>query len=236
MPVGDVEPDLRIPVPRRLRTALRLARQGNWSDFWRVTGRKAFPSWAFYATDVRIVRLRRVREVAVDLGRFRVRPASLADLPRLSRFHDRQERTRGKLEAGDSCFLAEVDDRLAAVAWFAHDGEYWSRAEGIRFRYGREGCWSYWIEVHPEFRLRGALLKLWVDSFALLCARGVTAVYSGIEEANQASVRAHLRLGFEETHRIQMLRVLGATLHRARTPQGRWRVAPGTWQGGDSEN
>ena len=171
----------------------------------------------------------------MDLSRFSVRPATLADLGRLAALHDRGDETRAKLERGDWCFLAEVDDRPAAVAWFAHDGEHRSRADGIRFRYGREGCWSYWIEVHPEFRLRGALLKLWVDSFALLRARGVTAVYSGIEEANAPSVRAHLRLGFEEIRRVQVLRLLGVALHRARRPQGVWRLGAGAWRGADRE-
>lgn len=234
MPVGNSGPETRIPVPRRARTALRLARQGDWSEFWRTSARRALPWWLFYSTDVRIVRLRQVRVVPVDLARFRVRPATLADLGRLSTLHDRGDETRAKLASGDWCFLAEVDDRPAAVAWFAHDGEYRSRAEGIRFRYGPHGCWSYWIEVHPEFRLRGALLKLWIDSFALLRALGVTAVYSGIEESNTPSVRAHLRLGFEELHRVQMVRLLGGTLHRVRTPQGEWRVGAGTWQGEDT--
>ena len=235
MPVGDPDPEPRNPVPRRVRTALRIARQGDWSQLWRTTARQALPWWLFYTNDLRIVRLRRVREVQVDLGRFRVRPATHADLGRLAVLHDRGDEARAKLDQGDWCFLAEVDERPAAVAWFAHDREHRSRADGIRFHYGAQGCWSYWIEVHPDFRLRGALLKLWIDTFALLRARGVTAVYSGIEETNPPSVRAHLRLGFEEIHRVQMLRLVGLTLHRARTPQGSWRVAAGTWRGEDPE-
>jgi len=211
-----------------------MARDGDWSQLWRTAARQTLPWWLFYTTDLRIVRMREVRVVPVGLARFRVRPATLADLGRLAALHDRGAEARAKLEQGDWCFLAEVDERPAAVAWIAHDGEHRSRADGVRFQYGSQGCWSYWIEVHPEFRLRGALLKLWIDTFALLRLRGVTAVYSGIEESNPPSVRAHLRLGFEEIHRVQMVRVFGTTLHRARAPQGSWRLGVGTWRGDDA--
>jgi GNAT superfamily N-acetyltransferase len=212
-------------------TAWRLARRGEWGDVSRTASRRLLPWNLFYADALRFVRLRKVRDIPVPLDHFQVRAAGAGDLELLEALHSRGDGYREKLARGDWCFLAETAGRAAAIAWFSRDGVHVSPESGLEFRYGSDGCWSYWVEVHPDFRLRGALLKLWVGAMAQMRERGVTTVYSAIEEANQPSMRAHLRLGFEEMFELRMVRVLGMVVHRIRPPGGRWRWGLGRWSG-----
>jgi len=224
-----------IPIARKAATIAALARRREWPSLVRAAARRALPPGMFWANHLVIARLRSIRPVAAELGHIRVREATGADETDCQRIHPRAEGYADRFAAGDICTLAYVRDRPAAIAWFQPGPCHRSAPDALEFQVGRAGCWSYWIEVHPEFRLRGAFLKLWVDSLGLLRARGIGTVYTGIEVANRPSMNAHLRLGFEVMFHYRVLRALGVTLHRVGPPGGPAMPRWGGWRGSDPD-
>jgi L-amino acid N-acyltransferase YncA len=208
-------------------------RRREWLQLTRTLLERIPPSLLGY-NRIAIVRLAHVPEMRLRLERFETRLAGPADIPALARIQPRSWYA-SKLAEGDLCTICWAEGEPAAMSWFYPGEAHHSAPNAFDFRLGPRGCWSYWVTVHPDHRMRGALARLWVDSMRILRERGIDVVYSGIEEANQASLRAHCRLGFQVLCRLSVFRLAGLTLHRVGPLDGPrpWRA--GRWRGADPE-
>lgn len=208
---------------RRSLTALRLLRERRWEDLRRAMRHRALPKWLWFRTELLIVLLGDLKTVPLDLSHVHVRPAHEADIPLLQQIRAREDAYRPAFARGDLCTLALVGERPAAMAWFDPRDVHASPVNGYELVVGPEGCYSYGIEVHPDFRLVGAIFKLWEESVRWLDEQGLRSVYAAIPTDNPLSIRSHTRLGFVPLARFSTTRCLGTRRHRLEPEEGERR-------------
>lgn len=233
MPVS-ASPTVTRTRPGRLGRLRRLLREGRWDALRAQVERRLLPGWLFYRRRLVFCRLTEIRRPVRDLAFISVREAGPDDEPLLRRVRDHRLGFAHMFERGDVCYLAMAGERPAAFLWIEPGGVHRSPPSRYRFQLGERGCWSYAVEVHPDFRLKGAFGKLWSDAFDLIRARGFETIYTSMpEDENVVSLRSHTRLGFEVFCRYAVLRLAGATRYRVRWEDGRTERGWGTWSGRD---
>ncbi|GAB4222063.1 MAG: hypothetical protein Kow0062_17740 [Acidobacteriota bacterium] len=218
----------------RVQRLARMVRERRWDALRAQLERRLLPNWLFYRRRLVFCRMTDVRRPARDLPFITVREASPDDEPLLRQVRDHREGFSHMFARGDVCYLALAGERPAAFLWIEPGGVHRSAPARYSFALGERGCWSYAVEVHPDFRLKGAFGKLWSDAFDMIRARGFDAIYTSMpEDENLVSLRSHTRLGFEVLCRFAMLRVLGVTRYRVRWEDGRTERGAGFWEGHD---
>ena len=107
----------------------------------------------------------------------------------------RQE-LEARLQAGSTCYIAEVDDVIAGCMWL-HRGRYFEEELGVVVRCEPlDACvWDYDVFVLPEHRGGFVFPKLWSEVAQRLMAEGVTHSVSLAYAHNDASIRSHCRMG-----------------------------------------
>ena len=105
-----------------------------------------------------------------------------------------------RFAAGSECVAALRDGELLGYAWldFVAVDEIMVRAVFEPAPLGR-AAWDYDVWIAPKYRLGRVFSRLWDEAHALLRARGVEATLSWIAMRNDASIRAHERMG---AHRV----------------------------------
>jgi L-amino acid N-acyltransferase YncA len=225
-----------MPFSRRLSTLRELARARRWGDLRLALWTATLPKFLFFYNVFVFVRLLEVKSTRLKMDHVEVREATREDLDDLRQVRDRAKGYDASFEAGHRCFLARVKGRPAAFLWFVTGETHRSGPNRYEIVLGPRSCYSYGVEVHKDFRLGGAILKLWIEAVRALRERGIETVYGAIPEQNHASVRTHLRLGFEQRARFAVLSVLGITVHRFEDEGGRRRFGFGgiRWEDPDA--
>lgn len=216
---------------RRIQTFFRLLVTRDWTQLSLVLRTRFLPKFLFSKYDIVFVRLERVRVPGLSLDFIATRSVRPADVPLLQQVKERSDRFRSAFEAGDQGFLSMVGERPAAYMWFEIARIHRSPPNCYEFDLGDDAAWSYGVEVHPDFRMKGALVKMWADAVAALNARGIRRIYAGIPKDNQLSVQSHTRLGFQVLYEYTVTRVLGFDWYRIRTTDGRMRRGFGWFRG-----
>lgn len=216
----------------RVGTLTRIVREKRWEALRATLERNVFPKWLFYERRLVFCCLRDVRRPKRTLDFIRVREAMPEDEPLLHAVRDRSEGYAGNFARGDVCYLAMAGDEPAAFLWIETGRLHVSEPNRYTFDMGETGCWSYGVEVHPSYRLKGAFGKLWSDAFDLIRARGLTEIYTSMpEDENVISLRSHGQLGFEIFCRFRVSRTLGVTRHTVTWEDGRRASGFGVWRG-----
>lgn len=101
-----------------------------------------------------------------------------------------------RFAAGSHCLVAESDGRLIGFLWL-HFGDYLDPEDGVLFSPApaAETVWDFDLWVAPEHRAGFAFHRLWEFASTWLAARGVRWSVSRVWASNDASIRAHRRLG-----------------------------------------
>lgn len=219
---------------RRLSTLRELARARRWGDLRLALWTATLPKFFFFYNVFIFVRLTRVKSTKLKMDHIEVSEATRDDLPDLLQVRDRAKGYDASFDAGHRCFLARVKGRPAAFLWFVTDRTHRSRPNHYEIVLGPRGCYSYGVEVHKDFRLGGAILKLWIEAVKAINEDGIETIYGAIPEQNHASVRSHLRLGFEQRARFSVLSILGLTVHRFEDESGRRRYGFGAFRWKDA--
>jgi GNAT superfamily N-acetyltransferase len=218
----------------RLATLARLLGRREWEALRANLERNTFPKPAFYVRRLVFCRLTEVYRVSRPLDFITVREAGPADEARLRAVRDHSQGYRHMFERGDLCFLAEAGGEPAAFLWVEPGPSHDSGPNAYTFEMGERGCWSYGVEVHPAYRLKGAFAKLWTDAFDLIRARGFETIYTSMpEDENVASLRSHGRLGFEIFCRYRVVRFLGLSRYAVSWSDEGRESGWGTWRGRD---
>lgn len=205
----------------RLRTLVRLARHGEWQTVRANLERRTLPKALWFRNRLALVRLSRApRGSHLPLDHVRVREITVEDVDRLQEIRPRSDRYAGPFRAGHLGFIAEVDGRPAGFVWFVPGGVHRSRVNLYEIDLGDTGAYSYGVEVKPEFRMKGVIVKLWAEAYRGLVERGIHTVFAAIPTENELSVNTHSKLGFEVEHDVSVFRMLGVSGHVSRSPRG----------------
>jgi len=221
----------------RIRTFLRLWREGKRDEIRAALNRQLMPAWFFRRNEMVITRLSRVRPLPRPLENVTVRWGTPADEDALLRIRPREDGYGRNFAKGDLLVVGEVSGEVASFNWFETDRVHVSRANAYTFDMGEGAAWVYGFEVEPRFRMSGVFHKHWVVAMELLAERGIGRVYGSIQADNPRSIKSHRRLGFEILYTFRVLR-LGGMIHHAAIPsEGTGLPASrgfGRWHGADT--
>lgn len=129
----------------------------------------------------------------------------------------------GRLGAGDRVCLALRDGELVGYFWFRADS--W-REEDVEFVIPHGELWGYDAYVAPQARGRGIHPRMATWAADQLTRDGVPRYLSGIDYANEPSLRSAATRGARQIGSILVMRVLGLAVLRERWGEARpaWRV------------
>jgi GNAT superfamily N-acetyltransferase len=159
--------------------------------------------------------------------------ASVDDIETLGRARpDRAELFRRRLSEGQRCYVIHEDGRLVARAWVVGDRPVHDTNAGLRFvPPARPALWCHDIFVEPEQRGRGLFAGLMLHA-ASQHPLERPHLYAEIHFLNQASIRAHLGLGYRVIRTVTVVSVLGLKTYAIEDERGHatieshhsWRV------------
>lgn len=219
-------------IPGRLGTVARLVRERQWEALRANLERNALPRWLFYTRRLAFCRLDEVKRAARVVPGFEVRLARPEDEPLLRQVRDHRRGFRHMFERGDLCVLCTARDRGVAFFWVERQRLHVSRPNGYEFELEPGTGWSYAVEIHPEYRLRGAFTRLWGDGFDLVRGAGIHALYTSMpEDENAISMRSHVHVGFRPFCRFEIRRRLGRAQWHVRFIGGPEEKGSGVWRG-----
>lgn len=175
--------------------------------------RMGFVNWFAYATD-RVLAMAsggRIRARAlwfyaqpVDLiprvtarpgDRISTKVVSPAELPE-GTFGRTEGAFAQRFDQGAVCIAALRDAELIGFMWLQFDvlSEHLFRCDFVPYPHGRT-AWDFDLFVAPDFRLTRAFARLWSHARDYLIERGIDTTVSWIAFDNDASQRAHRRMG-----------------------------------------
>jgi hypothetical protein len=150
---------------------------------------------------------------ASSKGQLRAEPAFKVSIasssnPVLEHFPRPKEVIANRYRAGARCYVATVADEFAGFIWIcpqAYD------EDEVRCRYIMPSAtaWDFDVYVVPKYRLGRTLARLWESVREELRGDGIAWTFSRISLFNEASLRAHRRLG-AETVGMAIFLVFGA--------------------------
>ncbi len=219
----------------RIATFVNLLRTGRWGDLRANLQRRTFPRRVFFHNKLVFCRLVDMPPLRIRLDHVEVRPATPEDIPLLQQIRPRSSGYEEAFGKNHACFIAISGDRPAAYSWYICGGVHSSPTNGYEIELGEQACYSYGIEVHPDFRMKGAMIKLWHDSVRMLSERGFQKTYAAIPEENQLSVKSHTRMGFEPLFTFTVSRFLGISRYSQEYVDGSVISGSGTLRWRDPE-
>jgi GNAT superfamily N-acetyltransferase len=156
------------------------------------------------------------------------------DIAALCRQHpDRAALFRRRRAEGQRCFVIRDGDRIVARQWMVGDRDCYDTNSGFRFvPPARPSLWCHDILVDPAYRMRGHFVALMNNAVALGPPGQRPRLYGEIHFLNEASIRAHLGLGYRVIRTVTVVSVLGYKVYRVEDGDGRasyearhaWRV------------
>lgn len=216
----------------RLATLERLLRERRWESLRANLERNALPRWLFYQRRLVFSRLDEIRRVQRQIPGFTVRFATPEDEPLLRQVRDHRQGYAHMFARGDACVLCTAGERGAAFFWVEMPPVHVSKPNACAFQMEPGTGWSYAVEIHPEFRMRGAFVRLSMDGIDRLRERGIRALYTSMpEDENQISLRSHGNLGFRIFCRYRVTRLLGVARWSVSWVDGREESGFGGWRG-----
>lgn len=121
---------------------------------------------------------------------------ALADDAIVREFPRPQAEIAARFATGSRCLVAESSGRLLGFLWL-HFGDYLDPEDGVVFipQPAAATAWDFDLWIAPEHRTGLAFHRLWEFASSYLDSRGVRWSVSRVWASNDASIRAHRRLG-----------------------------------------
>jgi GNAT superfamily N-acetyltransferase len=146
---------------------------------------------------------------------------------------DRAALIRHRVAEGQRCYVVHENGKIVARQWLVGDRPAYDTNSGLRFvPPARPALWCHDIFVDPACRMRGYFVALMRNALTLGSDGRRPYLYGEIHFLNEASIRAHLGLGYRILRTVTVLSVLGAKVYRLEDDEGRisyearhaWRV------------
>jgi len=151
--------------------------------------------------------------------------ASAEEIEALGRARpERAELYRRRLDQGQRCFVIHEDGRVVARSWVVGDRPVHDTNSGLRFVAPvRPALWCHDIFVEPSHRGRGLFGALIWSTLSREAHRR-PRLYGEIHFLNQASIRAHLNLGYRVIRTVTVVSLLGWKAYGIEDEQGHTTV------------
>lgn len=151
--------------------------------------------------------------------------ASVEDIEAMGRARpDRARLHRQRLREGQRCFVVREDGQIVARQWVVGDQPVHDTNSGLRFVPPvRPAIWCHDIFVEPAYRGRGLFGALMWNTLSRE-AHHRPRLYGEIHFLNQASIRAHLGLGYRVIRTVTVVSVLGWKAYGIEDEEGRTTV------------
>jgi Acetyltransferase (GNAT) family len=132
-----------------------------------------------------------------------------------------------RLRAGDSLIVGAFGGSIVFYAWLMH--EMWDLDQNVLLPAGPICAYSYRIYTVPDARGLRICSAYYSHVKDLLAQVGYQRLICRIGPRNEASIRAHIRVGFRPCGQLAKVVVPGATFYRADATLRAWlpTVAPG---------
>jgi hypothetical protein len=146
---------------------------------------------------------------------------------------DRAFLVRRRVREGQRCFVIHDGGKIVARQWLVGDRPLYDTNSGLRFvPPSRPGLWCHDIFVDPACRMRGYFVALMLNAAGLEEGGRKPRLYGEIHFLNEASIRAHLSLGYRVIRTVTLVSVLGLKVYRIEDADGQvtiesrhaWRV------------
>jgi GNAT superfamily N-acetyltransferase len=162
------------------------------------------------------LRLDRIPEVPAGMlrGAAIVRAATPDDLPALARLQDKAQTFRERFRRGDQCVVAMVGALVIGYEWFAVGDAHLESTWGFLIAIPRDFVYAYDAYIDPAHRNTGVWLRFKAHLSQLMKASGKRGVLTFVDYGNWASLRTHIRFGFQPTETVLAFKVMGLKLFR----------------------
>lgn len=162
------------------------------------------------------LRLDRLPEVPPGMlrGAARVRVATPDDLPALVRLQDKAQTFRERFTRGDQCVVATVGALVIGYEWFAEGTAHLESTWGFLIAIPRDFIYAYDAYIDPAHRNTGIWLRFKAHLSELMKVSGKRGVLTFVDYGNWASLRTHLRFGFQPTETVVAFKLAGLKLFR----------------------
>jgi GNAT superfamily N-acetyltransferase len=142
-------------------------------------------------------------------GSAEVRFATAADLPRLVELRDKQAIFVERFAEGDRCVVAIAEGHIIGYEWFSDRPIHYESSWGYSIRIPGGFVYAYDAFIDPDHRNTGLWLrfKAYLSDWMMECDK--RGVLTFVDYGNWASMRTHLRFGFEPSGNILAFRMIG---------------------------
>lgn len=150
-----------------------------------------------------LILARRTAPEPPDLGTLSVRRATLDDATRFARDIGTCDAVgfRARLSTTTRCYLAIEEERILHSSWCAR-GATWTEELQTYLAPPPDAAYVYESMTIPEARGRGIYPIVLRAISADLHGEGIGWMWIGVEETNEASVRAIRKAGFDDAYSI----------------------------------
>ena len=147
-------------------------------------------------------------------GNAEVRFATEADLPRLIALQPKEETFRERFAEGDRCVVAIADGRIVGYEWFSERAIHYESSWGYSIQIPGGFVYAYDAFIEPDHRNTGVWLRFKAYLSEWMVERNKRGVLTFVDYGNWASMRTHLRFGFEPSGNILAFRLIGLRMFR----------------------
>lgn len=147
-------------------------------------------------------------------GSAEVRFATEADLPRLIELQHKEAAFRERFAEGDRCVVAIADGHIVGYEWFSERAIHYESSWGYSIQIPGGFVYAYDAFIDHKHRNTGLWLRFKAYLSDWMVERNKRGVLTFVDYGNWASMRTHLRFGFEPSGNILAFRLIGLRMFR----------------------
>jgi hypothetical protein len=147
-------------------------------------------------------------------GSVEVRFATEADIPRLAELQPKASVFRQRFAEGDRCVVAISNGRSVGYEWFSDRPIHYESSWGYSIEIPGGFVYAYDAFIDPGHRNTGLWLRFKAYLADWMAERDKHGVLTFVDYGNWASMRTHLRFGFEPSGNVLALRLMGLRVFR----------------------
>ena len=166
------------------------------------------PQWLFYYYHTLLISTDNPRLLTRSNPTYFLRFVTGDDMPLLRKFALREQAVAEHLAAGDRCVIMGRDDEIMSIIWGSSDKRYF-KLSGAVLDPGKDGVIIYGGFTTEEARFKGLFPTSFQRLYQSYVDEGRPRIYAAIHSTNTASMKLHLRMGFEIVGETYFLALFG---------------------------